>query len=208
MSLSTNRPASTLMVVIAFATVYLVWGSTYYFIRIAIQHIPALLMVFLRFFTAGVLLLAWCAVKGERLFVWKDIKPAIVSGLLLLFIGNGAVVWVEQYLPSSFVAVLAAAAPIWFVLLDKRNWQVNLKSRETVIGLLFGFIGVILLFSENAARALSSSGNGIMVVALMVLITGSISLASGSLYSKYNSSGPSSVTAAWQMLAAGTAFFP
>jgi len=209
MPLPTTKPASKLMVVIAFAIVYLVWGSTYYFIRVAIQHIPALLMAFTRFFTAGVLLMIWCALKGDKLFVWKDIKPAIVSGLVLLFISNGAVVWVEQYLPSSFVAVLAAATPIWFVVLDKRNWQVNFKSRETVIGLFIGFIGVILLFSENASRGLSSSGNSIQVIALGVLIIGSIAWAGGSLYSKYYSTGSfQSVNTAWQMLAAGIAFIP
>src|SRR5580704_4492404 len=140
-----NKEAPTIMVVFAFAIVYLVWGSTYFFIRVAIQHIPALIMAFLRFFVAGSLLLISCAIKGERLFVWKDIKPAIVSGLLMLGIGTGAIVWVEQYLPSSFVAVLAAASPIWFVVLDRKKWNINFKSRETVIGLLIGFIGVFLL---------------------------------------------------------------
>jgi drug/metabolite transporter (DMT)-like permease len=196
------------MVVIAFAIVYLVWGSTYYFIRVAIQHIPALLMVCIRFTTAGLLMMTWCAIRGETLFKWANIKPAIVSGLLLLFIGNGAVVWVEQYLPSSFVAVLSAAAPIWFVVLDKPKWKINFKSRETVTGLLIGFIGVILLFSENAARALSTPGNQIQVIALGVLVVGSISWSGGSLYSKYFSSGPSTSTTAWQMLSAGIAFVP
>ena len=209
MPLPANKPASKLMVVIAFATVYLVWGSTYYFIRVAIQHIPPLLMAFTRFFTAGILLLTWCAIKGDRLFVWKDIKPAIVTGLILLFLSNGAVVWVEQYLPSSFVAVLAAATPIWFVVLDKPNWQVNFKSRETIIGLLIGFIGVILLFSENARQAFSSTGNGIQAIALGVLVVGSIAWAGGSLYSKYYSSGSfHSVNTAWQMITAGIAFMP
>jgi drug/metabolite transporter (DMT)-like permease len=78
MALPANKPASSLMVVIAFGIVYLVWGSTYYFIMLAIAHIPALLMAFMRFFTAGCLLMGYCALKGERIFVWKDMKPAIV----------------------------------------------------------------------------------------------------------------------------------
>ncbi len=209
MALPANKPASSLMVVIAFGIVYLVWGSTYYFIMLAIAHIPALLMAFMRFFTAGCLLMGYCALKGERIFVWKDMKPAIVTGLLLLLVGNGAVVWVEQYLPSSFVAVLSAASPIWFVVLDKRNWRINFRSRETVIGLVIGFIGVIMLFRQRAAEALGTVGGDIHMVALGVLVVGSICWAGGSLYSKYHSSGPShSVNTSWQMVAAGISFLP
>ena len=204
-----NKPASTLMVVIAFAIVYIVWGSTYFFIRVAIQHIPALLMACMRFSTAGFLMLIWCAIKGEKLFVWKDMKPAIVTGLILLFIGNGAVVWVEQYLSSSFVAVLAAATPVWFVVLDKPNWRINLKSKATIIGLLTGFAGVVLLFSENVKHQTSSATNHMETIALGVCMIGSIAWAAGSLYSKYYSSGPSSsVNTGWQMLSGGLVFIP
>jgi drug/metabolite transporter (DMT)-like permease len=93
--------------------------------------------------------------------------------------------------------------------LDKRNWSINFKSRETVLGLVIGFIGVVLLFSENAVQAMSSSGNGIQIIALVVLIIGTIGWAGGSLYSKYYSTGPSNaVNASWQMLAAGLGFLP
>jgi drug/metabolite transporter (DMT)-like permease len=205
----TNKPASALMVVVAFAIVYIVWGSTYFFIRVAIQHIPALLMACMRFSTAGFLMLIWCAIKGERLFVWKDMKPAIITGLILLFIGNGAVVWVEQYLSSSFVAVLAASTPVWFVILDKPNWLINFKSKATIIGLLIGFIGVILLLSENVKHSSAAPGNHMESIALGVCIIGSVAWATGSLYSKYYSSGPSSsVNTGWQMLAGGLAFIP
>src|ERR1700759_2131560 len=111
MSPASAKNVSKPLVILAFATVYLVWGSTYYFIRVAIQHIPPLLMVCMRFSIAGLVMLLWCAWKKEDVFNIKYVKPAVVSGLLLLFIGNGGVVWVEQSLPSSFVAVLAAAAP-------------------------------------------------------------------------------------------------
>jgi drug/metabolite transporter (DMT)-like permease len=103
---------------------------------------------------------------------------------------------------------MAASSPIWFVILDKRNRQVNFKSRETLIGLLIGFIGVMLLFSEHAASALSASGNNRQLVALFVLLIGSAAWAGGSLYSKYNASGSSPVTTAWQMITAGIAFIP
>src|SRR5882762_7475637 len=144
-----HRSPSGLLVVIAFATVYLVWGSTYFFIRIAEQGgMPPFLLGAIRFTTAGLLLMGWCAIKGEKLFVAKDILPAIITGFLLLFVGNGVVIWSEQTLPSAMVAILVSSAPIWFVLLDKPNWGVNFQSKATIGGLIIGFGGVILLFSE------------------------------------------------------------
>src|ERR1700751_2125245 len=115
-----NKSASTLTVVIAFATVYLVWGSTYFFIQRAIHGLPPLLMGGLRFFTAGLLVLIWCIIKGEKIFNKKDMVSAAVVGILLLCLGNGIVIWVEQTLPSAMVAILVSAAPIWFVLIDKQ----------------------------------------------------------------------------------------
>ena len=227
MSSPSNRPVSTLSVIIAFAIVYIVWGSTYFFIRLSVAHIPPMLVGCMRFLIAGILMLVWCGVTGERVFVWKDMKPAIVSGLLLLFFGNGSLIWSEQYLPSSLAAILLASGPIWFVLLDRRKWQENFRSRETILGLLVGFAGIILLFGEQLLHTLSGSGvaggavthavSGAAVtagtnwqaVALLVLLLGSISWASGSLYAKYRSSGNSnSVNVGWQMLAAGVAFIP
>jgi drug/metabolite transporter (DMT)-like permease len=203
-----KKSASPLLVVIAFATVYLVWGSTYFFIQRAVEHIPPFILGAIRFLIAGGLLLAWCAIKGEKLFNWAHIKPALVSGLLMLFVGNGAVIWAEQSLASSLVAVLVSSAPIWFVVLDKPKWKENLTSRPTIIGLIVGFIGVILLFSEQTSKALGA-GNGHQVIGLIVLIIGAMAWAGGSLYSKYNSKSTSAtVNTAWQMLAAGIAFVP
>jgi len=200
--------ASTFMVILAFATVYLVWGSTYFFIQKAIHDIPALLLGALRFLTAGLIMLAWCFIKKEKIWNPQQIKPAIITGLLLLFIGNGAVIWAEKSLASSLVAVLVSSAPIWFVLLDKPKWKENLTNRKTVMGLIIGFLGVILLFSEQTAKAFSGSGSSYQVIGLIILIIGSISWAGGSLYSKYNSSGSAVVNTTWQMLAAGIAFLP
>jgi drug/metabolite transporter (DMT)-like permease len=206
-----SKSASPLMVIVAFAIVYIVWGSTYFFIRLSEKDFPPMMLGALRFVTAGVLMLAWCLARGERLFVWRNIRPAVVSGVLLLFFGTGALIWSEQYVASSLAAILLSSGPIWFVLLDKRNWGENLRSKETIIGLLTGFAGVILLFGERLAEVFSSgapAGNW-QVIAMVVLLMGSVCWAAGSLYSKYNSSGDSnSVNAGWQMLAAGTAFIP
>jgi len=204
----TGKKKSRALVIIAFATVYIVWGSTYFFIQKAELDIPALLVGFLRFTVAGVLMLLWCVLKGENIWQWKQIKPAALSGVLMLFIGNGAVIWAEQTLPSSLVAVLVSAAPLWFVLLDKSNWKINFKSRETVIGIIIGFIGVIMLFGNSIDEALSSKNNIVELTELALLIVGSICWSAGSLYAKYKSTGSTTVNTAWQMFVAGIAFIP
>jgi drug/metabolite transporter (DMT)-like permease len=202
-----KKEASTAMVVLAFATVYLVWGSTYFFIQLAIQHLPPLLLGSIRFIAAGILLMIWCVVKKEKLWDWKQIKPAIISGLLLLFIGNGALIVAEKTLPSSFAAILISSAPIWFVLLDRPKLKENLSNRSTVMGLVIGFVGVILLFSQSLP-ALFSSGHSAEIIAMIILVIGSISWAGGSLYSKYFATGSTIVNTTWQMIAAGIAFTP
>jgi drug/metabolite transporter (DMT)-like permease len=198
---------SIVMVIIAFTTVYLVWGSTYFFIQKGIQHFPPMIMGTLRFLTAGIIMLTWSYVKGEPIFNWQQIKPSIISGLLLLVGGNGAVMWAEKTLPSSFVAVLLASAPIWFVVLDRPKWRENFTNVSTMMGLVIGFIGVSLLLKEKAVAALSIPGFSLEIFGLLLIVFASISWAGGSIYSKYNSKGSSNVNSAWQMLTAGIAFF-
>jgi drug/metabolite transporter (DMT)-like permease len=199
------------MVVVAFAIVYLVWGSTYFFIRMCLQSFPPMMLGFLRFAIAGILMLLWCLIRGEAVFVWKTMRPAIISGLLLLFFGSGTLIWAEQWLASSLAAILLASGPAWFVMLDKRNWAANFRSRGTIGGLLVGFAGVILLFGERLIHggSVADKGNSWQVVVMIIMLLAAASWAAGSLYSKYNSSGNSnSVNAGWQMLAAGIAFIP
>jgi len=207
--------------VIAFAIVYIVWGSTYFFIRLSVQHIPPMMVGTLRYLVAGLLMLGWCLIRREPLFTKGVIGPAFVSGFLLLCGGNGILIWAEQYVPSSLAAVLLASGPIWFVVLDRRQWGVNFRSRSTLVGLAVGFIGVLLLFGERlwGGGAVGASGAGAVVasgaaqgkgtVALLMLVVASVSWAAGSLYSKYRSAPVSnSVNAGWQMLLAGLVFLP
>ncbi|HMG08714.1 MAG TPA: EamA family transporter [Mucilaginibacter sp.] len=209
MTLTPQKSASPLLVIIAFATVYLVWGSTYFFIKIAIDGFPPLLLGALRFLIAGILLLIWCVIKGEQIFVKRNIIHAAVSGFLLLVIGNGAVIWAEQTLPSAMVAIMVSSPPIWFVLLDKPNWGANFKSKTTIIGLAIGFAGVVLLFSEQIGSLFEASAGGSKLPGMLLLLAGTLAWASGSLYSKhYNTQGSAPVNTTWQMLSAGLVFLP
>src|SRR5687767_11375823 len=142
-----SRNSPSIMVIVAFATVYIVWGSTYFFIQQALTGFPPFLLGAFRFFAAGLIMLAWCVARGERILVKKDMKNAAVAGVLMLFVGNGVVIWVEQTIPSAMAAIMVSSAPIWFVLLDKKNRAANLRSKSTIAGLIIGFVGVIILFS-------------------------------------------------------------
>jgi drug/metabolite transporter (DMT)-like permease len=206
MSGSQHKKASPAMVILAFATVYLVWGSTYFFIQVALKDFPPMIMGAIRFVAAGVILLAWCLANGERTGTWKEIKPAVITGLMLLLGGTGAVIWAEKWLPSSLVAVLISSSPFWFVILDFPRWKENLSNRSVITGLIFGFIGVILLFGENVVGVFSSTHHKNELLGFFILLIGTMSWAGGSLYSKYHSTGSTTVNTAWQMLAAGIAF--
>ncbi|WP_069660703.1 EamA family transporter [Arcticibacter eurypsychrophilus] len=200
--------SSFLLVIIAFATVYIVWGSTYFFIQKAVLHIPPFVMGSIRFLIAGGIMLSWSALKGEKIFRKDLIRSAGISGLLLLFVGNGCVIWVEQYIPSGMVAIMVSSAPLWFVLFDKPNWGANFRSLHTILGLVVGFAGVILLF-WNQVGALFSKHDLTNLPALIMLLIGSMAWSAGSLYSKYYSkSGSAIVNTGWQMTIAGLAFVP
>ncbi len=202
----TSKHAPLVKVIVAFAIIYLVWGSTYFVVQSAERDFPPFILGAFRFFISGFLLMGWCAAKGYKLINPSQVKTSFVIGNLLLFIGNGSILWAEETLPSSLVAVLISAAPLWFVLFDRRKWNINFSSRFIITGVFTGFAGVILLFGENIFYHASPSTGVVQIVALIVVVGGNISWSVGSLYSKYNSKGNTSVGAAWQMIFAAVSF--
>ncbi|WP_420148388.1 EamA family transporter [Spirosoma sp.] len=209
MTPNNTKVASPLLVISAFAIVYIVWGSTYFFIQMAIQDFPPLLLGALRFFAAGMLMLIWGVINGDRLFIKRSLINSAVTGILLLVVGNGVVIWAEQTLPSALVAILVSSAPIWFVLLDKPNWSVNFTSKSTLAGLAIGFIGVILLFGEQLTGMLAENAGSSKIIGMLLLVVGAMSWSSGSLYAKHNpSEGSATVNVAWQMIIASLVFLP
>jgi drug/metabolite transporter (DMT)-like permease len=194
-----SRP-SRLLVVLAFAAVYLIWGSTYISIRFAIQTIPPFLMAGSRFLIAGSILFGTAAIMGTKLPTRRQWKPAAILGALLLLGGNGGVVWAEQRIPSGLAALLIASEPLWIVVLDwLRPGGVRPGSR-VMIGLLAGFAGTSILVGSGSA---SGSGH-VDLIGAAVLLVASLSWASGSLYSRSVRISSSPLMAAgMQMLAGG-----
>lgn len=195
-------------VIIAYFLIYVVWGSTYYFIGVALKDLPPFLLGALRFTAAGWILLMVCSLRGESVFKKSLIKRSAVSGIVLLFIDMAVVMLAQRYLNSSLVAIVASSTALWILVLDIPLWKKNFRNPFTMIGGLIGFIGVAMLyieqFSDEGMHPDSERG-------ILLLLFGCISWALGTLYAKYRSSGEEEVNAfagsAWQMLFAGGMFW-
>jgi drug/metabolite transporter (DMT)-like permease len=196
-----RRPAKTLILA-AFAAIYIIWGSTYLGILLAIKTIPPLLMAGTRFSVAGLILLVWALLKGEKIPPASSLVKIAFAGILLLFFGNASVAWVEQYLPSGLAAIIVATVPLWFVLLDKRQWNFYFSNKQIIIGLCIGFAGVVLLFMGKSSSDIFH--DRMKLISLFILLGATISWTIGSLYSKYQPmEGSTLMKVAIQMIAAG-----
>jgi len=194
-------PPPRARVLAAFATVYLVWGSTYLAIRVAVETLPPFLMAGCRFLIAGGALLALLRFRGAPLPGKIHWRNAIISGFLLLVGGNGLVVWSEQTVPSGLTALLVGLTPAWFALIDW--WRPNGRApqAQTVIGILVGFGGMALLVAE---RDTPTHGLAVNLPGVLALVLAGIAWAGGSLFSKHHPHPESpGMTAALQMICGG-----
>lgn len=197
-----HKEPSKLLVLAAFLALYLIWGSTYLSIRIGIKTIPPFFLVGVRFLVAGVILFLWCLYKGEKVPSVKALLNMGLGGILMLFMGNGAVSWAEQYLPSGIAAIIVATVPLWFILLDRSQWKFHFSNRIIILGILVGFTGVLLLFAGKGSTDFMA--DRMKLISFFVLLAGTVAWATGSLYSKYKKVNATvTMKAAVQMLMAG-----
>jgi drug/metabolite transporter (DMT)-like permease len=187
--------------VLAFAAIYLIWGSTYLGIRIAIESMPPFLMAAGRFLAAGSILFALQKIRGAT---WPTAHQWIantVIGTLLLLGGNGLVVWAELTIPSGLTALLIGVGPL-FIVLTEWAWPGGTRpSAITMAALLLGFAGVTWL----AAPWETSSGGGLHRAGVVAILGACIFWALGSIYSRHAKHGADSfMAAALQMLGGGT----
>ena len=187
-------------VIAAFAAVYLIWGSTFLAILYAIDTLPPFLMATVRFLVAGTLLYAWSRTHAQRPPTRREWQAALVIGALLLLGGNGAVVWAEQLVPSGDAALLVAGTPCWMVLLDWL-WQGSRRpGARTALGLILGFGGIALLVGPSAF----GTDTPVHPAGALVLILGSLSWATGSIYSRRAPSPPGSLMATGMQMLMGS----
>ncbi len=168
----------TSLLLLAFAAIYLIWGSTYLAIRFAVETIPPFLMLAARFGVAGLLLYAWLRLRGRPRPPPREWAGSTVVGGLLLVGGTGAVAWAEQWIPSGLAALLVAIVPVWMVLLDWLRPGGRRPGPAVIAGLLLGLAGVVLLVGP-----VDLSGGDVMQLAgAGVVVLGTISWATGSVH--------------------------
>jgi len=183
-----ERKRVSLGLALAFAAVYLFWGSTYLAIRVAIETLPPFLMAAMRFTLAGAALYGWAWVRGAPHPTSVHWRTAAVTGGLMLLGGNGIVVWAEQTVPSGQAAVLVSTVPLWVVVIG----SVAARRRPTppvLAGLTLGLVGLVFLIGpENLA-----GGDDASAIGLLALLFAAFSWALGTHYSR-NAPQPASQT--------------
>lgn len=191
---------------LAFASVYLIWGSTFLAISYGLQGFPPFLLSGLRFFIAGLILFLWRLYRKERVFSFPDWKKNGITGILILTGGTGLVAWGEQYISSTEAAIAIATGPFWFIVMDKKNWKSYFSNLATMAGLIIGFAGLLLFFNDSISSNTGINNNTLRAIAFGVLALSSVSWVLGSLYSKhYRASHSTFMNIAQQLLIAGVA---
>ena len=197
-ALMTKHNSGKLKLVIAFTTLYLVWGSTYLAIRIALETLPPFLMAGLRYVIASASLALFVPKKGWEKVTATHWKSAFIVGGFLFLGGNGGVVWSEQYVPSGITALIVATVPIWTVILEWRWMRKKRPDTLTLSGIILGFLGLWFLVSPSLTHHAP-----IPLIGIVVLLCASLSWAIGSIMTRRVKLPSSWVLASAMEMAAG-----
>lgn len=172
-------PRERLLLIAAFLAVWVIWGSTYLGIAIAIETLPPLVMAGMRFVVAGLLMLAFARARAMAMPDLRQWRAAAIVGVLMLFGGNGLVTLAEKDVPSSIAALLITTVPMWMTLLDAPFYGGRRPGRRAWAGLVLGFVGVGILVRP--------SGNDLAswpLLGSILLVSASFFWAHGSLLSR------------------------
>ena len=206
MSVSEKTPAKA-AIITGFATIYLLWGSTYLGIKIAVETLPPFLMASARFFVAGIIVTAWVVCTGRFKATRRQwIDNSLIGGLLLLG-GNGVVAWAEQKIPSGVSTLVVSLGPLFIVLLD---WAVFKFSRDqsrgnrptwaTFVGVGLGIIGLAVLVAPNLGAGKSQLDPWRVGGLVLACFCWSV----GSIYTRYARTPAEPFTAAAIQMLAGS----
>jgi drug/metabolite transporter (DMT)-like permease len=192
-----------LRVMIAFGMVYVLWGSTYLGMRIAVKDMPPYVVGGLRYLVSGPIMLAACALMGRKIRINRsDFARLLVISILLLSLGNIGVLWAEEYVSSGLAALIVALVPIWVVMIEAWIFRAGRMTSKGLVGLALGIVGLLVLLWPRIA-----SGNHLGQLELIgagILAAASFAWALGSVFShRFSLSVDVFSSAAWQMTIAG-----
>ncbi|AUC80097.1 EamA family transporter [Nonlabens sp. MB-3u-79] len=190
---------NTLLIVLAFFSIYVFWGSTYLWNKMAVSELSPFMLASIRFTSAGTLIFIIARSLGYSLRITKkQLGNSVLAGFLFLAYGNGVFVWALKYVDTSFAALLAALQPL-FILLLMRTVQRKALQPKSIIGVLLGLSGMYILVSQNDITTKEGTVTGIIMILTCIL-----SWSIGSLFvAKADVPQNFFVSTGYQMIAAG-----
>jgi len=202
-----GKLSDSIKITLAFAVIYIVWGTTFLAIRFALESIPPFMMAGLRFTVAGVLLFAWVYFRNPVKIKPAHLKLPVITGLLMIFIGHGSLAWAEQFITSGFAALLCSVIPVWMVLISWMQSRANKPDKLTVAGIILGITGVALLTVTGDDFSISTTvGSGMIILNILPLLLSGIIWSYASIKSrKFSKELPLLYSVSVQILSGGTA---
>jgi drug/metabolite transporter (DMT)-like permease len=195
-----STPPATWKTVLAFAIIYIVWGSTFYAIRVGVHEVPPLLLAAMRFFAAGLALVLWMSARGDRLPTRREWLNATVLAFFIFVMDYGLLFWAEQRVPSGIAAVMLATIPGFMALSEIFVLRTQRLTPRLILSLVIGLGGVAVLMS----RSLNVGGAAIDTKGAMALLCASISWSVASVATrKLQLPASKAMSSGAQMLAGG-----
>lgn len=198
-----DKPQNITLVVLAFFSIYVIWGSTYLLNKIAVTELPPFMLASIRFTTAGILIFILAKFMGIEVAISKkQFLNTALAGFLFLAIGNGTVVWALKYVDSGFAALEISAQPL-VVIFMMRILEGKKIQPMSVIGVVLGTVGIYLLVSQKQIINQEGAVFGMVMIFLAMLswAYGSLFVAKADLPSNYF------VNTGYQMVSGGILLF-
>ncbi len=166
---------------LALLALYIVWGSTYLGIKVAIETIPPFFHAGIRFLISGIILVVWQRSAGHSMPTRRQWISAAIIGTLLLLGGNGLVSWAEQFIPSGIAALIIGSVPMFLVVAEALRPNGVKPTWRAIVGLLIGFVGIFILVGP---AEISGSTTKLNPFGVLALLGACVTWAGGSIYSK------------------------
>lgn len=204
MSESRGTPAR-LSIILAFLSVYFCWSATYTAMRVGVELLPATVLAGVRMLIGAAIMLSFCRLRGRPIFYARGIMARLgLIGVMLLFGGNIGLVWSEKYLPSGLAALIVAVVPLYVAIIEIASPRGDRLRPQGYLGLALGFCALVALLWPSLRQGIS--GHPMQIAAIVAILLGAFSWASGSVLSRRMSLPVDPLVAAgWEMFAAGTA---